>query len=94
MGEDDIPGRLLDVREKSEFEAEHVAGAMHIESLIDDQIDNKQSYYVYSNYGCRSKTFISLMREKGYDNLININGGLEAIKENGRFYLAGSIHNR
>ena len=78
---------VLDVRKESEFASEHVEGAEN--TPLDDvnasmtQIDPDKTYYVHCAGGYRSMVFTSILRARGFDNLIEIKGGFKAIKENG-----------
>ncbi len=82
---------LLDVRRKSEYESEHVVGAQNNPldyiSETAKEIDRNKTYYVYCAGGYRSMIFISLMKARGYNNLIDVQGGLKAIKASDRFRL-------
>ena len=82
------PGlHVLDVRKESEFASEHVSGAEN--TPLDDvnasmtQIEPDKTYYVHCAGGYRSMVFTSILRARGFDNLIEIKGGFKAIKENG-----------
>ncbi|WP_026461297.1 MBL fold metallo-hydrolase [Adhaeribacter aquaticus] len=76
---------ILDVRKDTEHYAEHVIGAENIaldyinENL--SQVDKNKTYYVHCAGGYRSMIFNSIMRARGYDNLIDVQGGFKAIKE-------------
>jgi hydroxyacylglutathione hydrolase len=48
------------------------------------QIDPNKSYYVHCAGGYRSVVFASLLKNKGFDNLINVEGGFDAIKKTGK----------
>jgi glyoxylase-like metal-dependent hydrolase (beta-lactamase superfamily II)/rhodanese-related sulfurtransferase len=78
---------VLDVRKESEFASEHISGAEN--TPLDDvnasmtQIDPDKTYYVHCAGGYRSMVFTSILRARGFDNLIEIKGGFKAIKENG-----------
>lgn len=80
-------GIVLDVRKKSEYDSEHVAGAENMPlDYVNDamtQIDKNKTYYVHCASGYRSVVFTSILRARGYDNLINVQGGFKAIKEKG-----------
>ncbi|PSL19922.1 MBL fold metallo-hydrolase [Chitinophaga ginsengisoli] len=82
---------ILDIRRRSEYGNEHIENAINIplESINDNtQLpDKKQLYYVHCAGGYRSAIFISIMRMRGYHNLVDIRGGLKAMKECGRFQL-------
>ena len=77
--------RILDVRKSAEYNAGHLASAenMPLEYLNDhlSDLDKGQTYYVHCAGGYRSMIFISILRNYGYYNLINIAGGYDAIKK-------------
>jgi hydroxyacylglutathione hydrolase len=82
---DSLP--VVDVRKPGEYEAEHLANAEHValdfmlENLGDLQPNNP--YYVHCAGGYRSVIAISLLKQKGFKNLIDIAGGFGAIKKAG-----------
>ncbi|WP_276500846.1 MBL fold metallo-hydrolase [Terrimonas pollutisoli] len=82
---------ILDVRKNSEFLSEHVIDAVNTPlDFINDsmlQVDKNRTYYVHCASGYRSMVFASVLRARGYDNLIDIQGGFKALKENGGFRL-------
>lgn len=86
---------LLDVRKKSEYESEHIEDAENIPlDYINDnmaQIDKNKTYYVHCAGGYRSMVFTSILRARGYEKLIDINGGLKAMKETGGFKLTDYV---
>lgn len=77
---------VLDVRKKSEYAAEHITIAKNLpldyinESMA--EVDKTKTYYVHCGGGYRSMTFISILRARGYQNLIDVAGGFTAIKAN------------
>jgi glyoxylase-like metal-dependent hydrolase (beta-lactamase superfamily II)/rhodanese-related sulfurtransferase len=75
---------LLDVRRRSEFDAQHAADADNAPlDYINESmkvVDPHRWYYVYCQAGYRSCTFISILRARGYRNLINVTGGFDAIR--------------
>ncbi|GGX11032.1 MBL fold metallo-hydrolase [Aquimarina muelleri] len=83
---------ILDVRRKSEYNSEHIEGAVNVpldylnESM--NLIDKRKTYYVHCRSGYRSMTFISILRAKGYKHLIDIKGGFDAIKQTGVFEIS------
>ncbi|MBL7719708.1 MAG: MBL fold metallo-hydrolase [Flavipsychrobacter sp.] len=83
---------LLDVRRKSEYDSEHVIGAENLPlNYINDrmdELDTDVTYFVYCAAGYRSVIFISILQARGLRNLVNINGGFNAIKRNGRLFLS------
>lgn len=83
------PMSFVDVRKESEFAEGHVAGAENVElDYINDQLsrlDKNKTYYVHCAGGYRSMIFNSILRSRGYDKLINVQGGYKAIEQSGRF---------
>lgn len=86
---------ILDVRKKSEYDSEHIINAINVpldfinESMA--QIDKNKTYYVHCASGYRSMIFISILRARGYHNLIEIKGGIKVIKETGKFSLSDFV---
>lgn len=78
---------VLDVRKESEFFSEHIQNAEN--APLDDvnssmtQVDKNKTYYVHCAGGYRSMIFASILRARGYDNLIDVKGGFKVIKESG-----------
>lgn len=83
---------LLDVRKKSEYDSEHVLIAENapLDYLNESMgiINPDKTYYVHCAAGYRSMVFISALRARGYRNLIDVAGGMDAIKNSGRFQLS------
>ncbi|MFA6086971.1 rhodanese-like domain-containing protein [Mucilaginibacter sp.] len=83
---------LIDVRKASEYLAEHVIGAENIPlDYINkhmSQVDKNKPIYVHCAGGYRSMIFNSIMRARGYHNLINVSGGFTALKECGKFKIS------
>jgi len=82
---------LLDVRRKSEFDSEHVVGARNIpldyinETMAD--VDRTKPAFVHCAGGYRSMIFISILRARGYDKLVDVKGGFKELKDTGKFPL-------
>jgi glyoxylase-like metal-dependent hydrolase (beta-lactamase superfamily II)/rhodanese-related sulfurtransferase len=80
--------KVLDVRKESEYLAEHVVDAINAPlDYINDsmlKVDRNSNYYVHCAGGYRSMIFISILKARGYDNLIDVKGGFKAIKESGQ----------
>lgn len=78
---------IIDVRKANEYLSEHVEGALNLPlDYINDNfsiIDREGTHYVHCAGGYRSMIFNSIMKARGYDNLIDISGGFKAILENG-----------
>ncbi len=86
---------ILDVRKKSEFLSEHIQDAENTPlDFINDsmaQIDKNKTYYVHCAGGYRSMIFNSILRARGYDNLVDVKGGFKAIKESGKFSISDYV---
>ncbi|RZS98672.1 MBL fold metallo-hydrolase [Cecembia calidifontis] len=86
---------ILDVRKASEHYSEHVIGSINAPlDYINDsmtKIDKNKTYYVHCAGGYRSMAFNSILRARGYDNLIDIKGGFTAIKDSGLFKVSDYV---
>ena len=78
---------VLDVRKASEHVSEHVIGSENIPlDYLNDhlaEIGKDKTYLVHCAGGYRSMIFNSILKSRGYDNLIDVQGGFKAIKESG-----------
>jgi len=74
---------LLDVRRKSEYDTEHIVGAENFPlDFIHrnlSMIDPDTTYYVHCAGGYRSVIACSILKAKGYEHLVNIKGGFNAL---------------
>ncbi len=86
---------ILDVRKKSEYLSEHVLGAENAPlDFINDSmamIDRNKTYYVHCAGGYRSMIFVSTLRARGFNNLIDVKGGFKSIKESNRFAVSDYV---
>jgi glyoxylase-like metal-dependent hydrolase (beta-lactamase superfamily II)/rhodanese-related sulfurtransferase len=86
---------IIDVRKKSEYLSEHMVEAENAPlDFINDsmtQLNKNKTYYVHCAGGYRSMIFNSILRARGYDNLIDVKGGFKAIKESGSFQLTDYV---
>ncbi len=74
----------LDVRKCSEYDSEHVKGVEnipldHINTKM-DKIDKDKTYYIHCAGGYRSVIFESILKSRGYHNVIDVAGGFGKIK--------------
>ena len=80
---------ILDVRKESEYLSEHVENAENApldyinESMA--KINKDKTYYVHCAGGYRSMIFNSILRARGYDNLIDVKGGFKDMKDSEKF---------
>jgi rhodanese-related sulfurtransferase len=74
---------ILDVRTPSEFSEGHLEGAENLDYYRPDfkekitERDKTRRYLVYCRKGIRGKKTMEFMRECGFRDVININGGFE-----------------
>ena len=87
--EKDSASLVLDVRKASEYKSEHIKGAINAPlDFINDSmamIDKDKTYFVHCAGGYRSMIFISILKARGFDHLIDVKGGFKDIKESGKF---------
>ncbi|GAA5221387.1 MBL fold metallo-hydrolase [Membranihabitans marinus] len=90
--EDNPELSILDVRKESEHISEHIIGSTNLaldyinENI--DQIDKDKTYYVHCAGGYRSMIFTSILKARGFENLIDVSGGFKSIKESDKFNLS------
>jgi hydroxyacylglutathione hydrolase len=86
---------ILDVRKPGEYLSEHIETAVNVPlDFINDSmpaIDKNKTCYVHCAGGYRSIIFISVLRARGYDKLIDVKGGFNAIKGNSKISLTDYI---
>ena len=79
---------VLDVRKASEHFSEHVIDSINAPlDYVNDSmsmVDKNKTYLVHCAGGYRSMIFASILKARGYNNLINIQGGFGAIKASGK----------
>ncbi len=76
---------VLDVRKASEYDSQHVEGAVNFPlDFINknmDQIDSHQKYYLHCQGGYRSVIASSILKARGFNLLVNVEGGFNAIQK-------------
>ena len=86
---------VLDVRKQSEYLSEHVIDAKNtpLDFFNDSmaQIDKSKTYYVHCASGYRSMIFNSILRARGFDNLVDVSGGFKSIKDSGKVKLTDYV---
>ena len=74
---------IIDVRKPGEFQAEHIEGAVNIPlDFINNhlaEVPKTGQVYLHCAGGYRSMIAASMLKARGWDNLININDGMKAI---------------
>lgn len=86
---------VIDVRRPGEFSAEHIDGAKSLPldyiSELMAEFPKDQTMYIHCAGGYRSMIASSILKSRGYDNLIDIAGGFAAISKSGRFTLTDYV---
>ncbi len=76
---------VLDVRKRSEFDSLHAEKARNFPlDFINknmNNIDRDKKYYLHCLSGYRSVIASSILKSRGFNNIVDIKGGLEAMKE-------------
>ncbi len=79
--------KVIDVRKPNEFAEGHVKDAINLnladmtDLLLIAQLEETQNLYIHCAGEYRSLIACSLLKRQGYNNLRNINGGWDKIKE-------------
>jgi hydroxyacylglutathione hydrolase len=89
------PHHIVDVRKLNEYNSQHIEGSLNLP--LDDinnqqyHLGKKDTYYVHCAAGYRSMIFISILKARGYNNLVNVDGGMDAIKKCALFKLTDYV---
>ena len=77
--------QVIDVRKPSEYDAEHAEKADNVPlDFINEHMGNLQrneKYYLHCAGGYRSVIMASILKARGFENLVNIEGGFGAMKK-------------
>lgn len=83
--EENVP--VFDVRKEGEYNAEHVVNAIStpLDYLNDHlaEFPKVEEFYLHCAGGYRSMIAASILKARGYHNVVNIIGGFDAIKKTG-----------
>lgn len=76
---------LLDARRKSEYDSEHLLGAQNFPlDFINEnmaELNREKTYYIHCAGGYRSVIMCSILKSRGFGNLVNIQGGYKALSQ-------------
>ncbi len=74
--------KVLDVRTPTEYQTDHIEGALHIETgyLLNnlDQLNPDENYAIICGGGYRASLAASLLKKNGFSNIYNVLGGMSA----------------
>ncbi|GAB3897740.1 MBL fold metallo-hydrolase [Larkinella knui] len=86
---------IIDVRKPGEYAAEHIAGVRNIplEYLNDHmaELPKNKVLFIHCAGGYRSMMAASILRARGYEKLLDVAGGFDAIKKTGLFDITDSV---
>jgi len=78
---------LLDARRKSEFDSEHLVGAVNFPlDFINKhmaELDRDKKYFIHCAGGYRSVIMTSILKARGFDKLVTIRGGYKSLSQTG-----------
>ncbi len=80
-----LKGEVLDVRKPTEYLAQYVKGAInyplnYINNNM-DRLDRKKTYYVHCVSGFRSLIASSILKARGFQNIVDVKEGWKAIEQ-------------
>ena len=94
----DVPdgAYLLDVREPDEWTAGHAPGAHHLPMMEVparmDEVPQDRDVVVVCRMGGRSAQVVHYLRAHGWDNVVNLDGGMEDWAAAGRELVSEDEH--
>jgi rhodanese-related sulfurtransferase len=74
--------QLIDVRTAGEFSSGHIQNATNIDFYAQDfkdqiaKLDKKKTVYVYCRSGGRSGNAAQMMKQMGFEKVVNMQGGM------------------
>ena len=78
-------GEIFDVRKQSEYLSEHVLKSKNIPlnhlNLHLSELPKEEEFFLHCSGGYRSMIAASILKSRGYHNLIDIQGGYQALKQ-------------
>ncbi len=76
---------VLDVRKASEYSAQHVLGAQNFPLDFINQnmseVDRNKQYFLHCAGGYRSMITASILKSRGFEQVVNVKGGYKALVE-------------
>ncbi len=76
---------IIDVRKKSEFDSEHVIGAANVPlNQINEHLSSfpkDKPFIMHCQGGYRSMVAASILKQRGWSDFVDVEGGFDAIKE-------------
>jgi rhodanese-related sulfurtransferase len=90
--------QILDVRTVEEYNEGHIPNALLIDVNGDeeefhrktDALDKKLPVYIYCRSGARSRRAADILRGRGFNNVLELKGGIAAWEKAGKAVIEGS----
>jgi glyoxylase-like metal-dependent hydrolase (beta-lactamase superfamily II)/rhodanese-related sulfurtransferase len=83
---------VIDVRRESEYRFERIEEAINLPlDFVNNnfhEVDPDRTCYVHCASGYRSMIYISILKARGYNKLVNVSDGFKSIRSSGLFHLA------
>ena len=83
-------GQVIDVRTTGEYKSGHLENALHLhiydkdfEQRI-DKLDKNEPVYIYCKAGGRSSEAVEILHKKGFKEIVELEGGIDAWQEAGK----------
>ena len=81
---------ILDVQTEKEYQESHLQSAInlpnkHALNAVCDTLKKESMLFVYCKYGERSKTVCYLLQKKGFQNIYQLENGIESAIKNPSF---------
>jgi len=76
---------IIDARKPGEFEAEHVKNAINLplDSILENlhSVPTETPFFLHCTGGYRSVIMASILKARGFNNMINVEKGINGIKQ-------------
>ncbi|MGA0232910.1 MAG: rhodanese-like domain-containing protein, partial [Saprospiraceae bacterium] len=76
---------IIDIRKKSEIDSEHVIGAANVPlNQINEHLSSfpkDKPFILHCQGGYRSMVAASILKQRGWSDFVDVEGGFDAIKE-------------
>ncbi len=86
---------VLDVRRAGEFAAEHIKDVDNFPlDFFNDYMpgfDRRKKYFVHCAGGYRSMIAASILKSRGFENVVDVKGGFKGVQESGKFELTDFV---
>ncbi len=86
---------VFDVRKQSEYRSEHLLDTENtpLDSINESMLSmpKDKTTYILCAGGYRSMIFVSILRARGYEQLVDVIGGFKAIKESEKFRISDYV---